>query len=138
MGTKILNVWFMNRLRYFNKWITNPITKSFAGKHVYAKIFHSGRKSGREYCTPVLAMPTSEGFIIPLPYGTNTDWCQNVFAADGCKILWKGNYYILNEPALIEPENAETFFPAWMRGMLNRTEFYLQLHSDCIPIAFRK
>ncbi|MBE0699213.1 MAG: nitroreductase family deazaflavin-dependent oxidoreductase, partial [Anaerolineaceae bacterium] len=80
----------VDRLRYFNKRVTNRVTMRFAGKHVYALIHHQGRKSGISYQTPVVAMPAGENFILPLPYGEHVDWYRNILAAGECRMEWRG------------------------------------------------
>jgi hypothetical protein len=71
-------------MRALNKRILNPIMMRTAGRrHWYAAaIRHKGRRSGKEYATPVIAQPTRQGgFIVPLPYGEGVDWLKNVRAA---------------------------------------------------------
>lgn len=84
----------LNRLaRRFNKLVTNPILMNWAGRGNYcaAVVHHAGRKSGREYATPVVAKPIPGGrFLIPLPCGTDTDWCRNVLAAGGARLDVEG------------------------------------------------
>ena len=41
-------------------------------------VHHVGRTTGRVYETPIGAVPTDDGFVIALPYGSNTDWLKNV------------------------------------------------------------
>ena len=79
-------------LRGFNKKVTNRITMRFAGKRVYAVVYHRGRKSGKDYQTPVVAMPTGDCFVFPLPYGAHTDWCRNLMAAGGGRMQWRGGF----------------------------------------------
>lgn len=71
------------RIRRFNRRALNPLTLRVVGNRtrVYAALHHTGRRSGRVYTTPVVAEPLNYGFIIPLPYGTDVDWLQNVLAA---------------------------------------------------------
>jgi hypothetical protein len=38
-----------------------------------AVIIHRGRRTGREYCTPVLLLTRPAGYVIALPYGTRAD-----------------------------------------------------------------
>ena len=72
------------RIRRFNRAILNPlmlrVADRFHGTYP-AVVHHVGRRSGRRYRTPVVAQPIRGGFVIPLPYGTDTDWCRNVRAA---------------------------------------------------------
>ncbi len=57
--------WFRDRLVRFNKQILNPTTLKIAGRRssIYATIKHVGRRSGREYTTPVVAKPFGDGFV---------------------------------------------------------------------------
>jgi len=73
---------FRDWARQFNKRTLNPAILSFAGHplHPYAVVHHKGRRSGQTYATPVNVRPTPEGFIIPLYYGSNVDWCRNELA----------------------------------------------------------
>ena len=122
-------------LRGFNKKVTNRITMRFAGKRVYAVVYHRGRKSGKDYQTPVVAMPTGDCFVFPLPYGAHTDWCRNLMAAGGGRMQWRGGFYALRSPRLIQPEEAVPAFPQWLRPLLRRTEVYLQMERALQPDA---
>jgi hypothetical protein len=57
--------------RVVNKRYGNPAMMKLAGRRYFFAgiIRHTGRRSGREYATPVWALPTSEGFLISLPFG---------------------------------------------------------------------
>jgi hypothetical protein len=118
---------FLERLRYFNKAVTNRLTMTFAGRHLYAVVHHIGRRSRWAHATPVVAMPMEAGFVIPLPYGAEVDWCRNVMAANGCELELKGHMYQLGEPHLIDPPAALPFFPGWLKGLLRQTQMYLWL-----------
>jgi deazaflavin-dependent oxidoreductase (nitroreductase family) len=118
---------WIDRLRFFNKRVTNRITMTFAGKRVYAIVYHVGRRSGKTYTTPVVAMPGSGGYYIPLPYGENTDWCRNIFATGGCRLVIKRRSYAVDRPRLAEPYEALPSFPRWMYRLLRRTEIYLHV-----------
>lgn len=124
------------RLRHFNKRATNRFTLRFAGKRVFAVIHHPGRKSGRMYTTPVVAMPAGEGFIIPLTFGAHSDWVQNVLNAGSCQMEWGGKFYSLQNPQLIEQAQALPAFPGWLRRLLRKTFDYLKLERaerDSLP-----
>jgi hypothetical protein len=54
----------------FNRHILNPAMMTLDRRHWYAAVLrHKGRRSGREYATPVTADPTEDGFVIPLASG---------------------------------------------------------------------
>jgi deazaflavin-dependent oxidoreductase (nitroreductase family) len=116
-------------LRHFNKRVTNRLTMCFAGKHIYAVIHHQGRKSGKDYQTPVVAMPLGDSFIFPLPYGDHVDWCRNLLAAGECRMEWRGQFYSLRAPQLIEPSKALPVFPRWVQWLLRHTDIYLRMEQ---------
>lgn len=66
-----------------------------------AAIRHTGRKSGKQYSTPVGAERIPDGFLIPLGYGTQVDWLKNVLAAGRAVISAKGETHDVTEPELI-------------------------------------
>ena len=85
--------------------LLNPVMAKLAGKrHVrqFAVLQHRGRRSGRVYETPVVARRTSDGFVVPLPFGEKTDWYRNLLAAGEGMILWNGMAYHVVEPQLVE------------------------------------
>ncbi len=128
---------FMERLRRFNRRVTNPIMMTFAGRRIYAVVHHIGQKSGRAYATPVLAMPFNEGFVIPLPYGDHVDWCRNAIAAGRFSLQWSGKTYTVAAPQIVDPATALPAFPPWVQRILNRSHVakYLKVKvtSDRAP-----
>lgn len=106
-----------NAVRAFNKQILNPAMMRVAGgRHWYAAvIWHSGRRSGKQYGTPVVAEPIEAGFIIPLPYGEDVDWLRNVLAAKQATIDAKGASYFVVDPEVINAEAAFLLLPPRLR-----------------------
>ncbi|WP_217711589.1 nitroreductase family deazaflavin-dependent oxidoreductase [Actinomadura sp. NAK00032] len=63
----------------FNKKVTNRIQGVYAPYlPPLAVVVHRGRRSGREYRTPVTAFRSGSRLIIGLPYGRDTDWVRNL------------------------------------------------------------
>jgi deazaflavin-dependent oxidoreductase (nitroreductase family) len=85
----------MERIRHFNRKILNPFTLSFAGRRgsIYTAFVHEGRRTGKNYATPVLVYRQGDAFVAPLPYGEHVDWLRNVQAAGGCTVIWQGQAY---------------------------------------------
>jgi hypothetical protein len=125
--------WFREKIIRFNKQTLNPTTLKIAGgrSSVYAAIKHIGRRSGRTYTTPVVAKPLGDGFVIPLPYGSCVDWCQNVLAAGVCTLIWNDQEYTLERPELIGQSRALKAFPPGSRVLypLGGLKEYLWLHQ---------
>jgi deazaflavin-dependent oxidoreductase (nitroreductase family) len=98
----------LRAVRISNKYLLNPAMGTLAGrKHWYAAaIRHTGRKSGKQYSTPVGAERVHDVFIIPLGYGTQVDWLQNVMAAGRATISAKGEAHDVTEPEVIDAATA--------------------------------
>lgn len=103
-------------MRRVNRDVTNRIVGLFAG-HIppLAIVHHLGRKTGDAYRTPILAIPTSESFITPLPYGTDTDWCLNVREAGGGQLEIGGREIGVDNPRVVDSESAMPLLPALLR-----------------------
>jgi len=87
--------------------ILNPAIVKLAGRrHVRfaARITHTGRRSGRRYVTPVSARLAGDTFIIPLTFGSQSDWSRNVRSAGGCEIRFNGTDYEAARPELADGE----------------------------------
>jgi hypothetical protein len=115
---------FLNYVRYFNKHFLNRIILWLAnkGKGPYSVVIHKGRRSGRNYKTPVLASHIDEFIYIPLPYGDHVDWLRNVLAHSGCEIFWKGEEIAASDPVVIEAETALSLLPEGRRILFERFE----------------
>lgn len=108
---------YLDAVRALNKRVLNPLMMRMAGRrHWYAAaIRHKGRCSGKEYATPVMAEPTPDGFIVPLPYGEGVDWLRNVRAAGRATIEAKGESYEVIEPEIVGAEEVAPLLPARLR-----------------------
>jgi deazaflavin-dependent oxidoreductase (nitroreductase family) len=98
----------LHAVRISNKYLLNPVMIRLAGRNNWyaAAIRHTGRKSGRQYATPVVADRVQDGFIIPLPYGTRVDWLQNVLAAGRATVVAEGESHDVTEPLVIDAATA--------------------------------
>lgn len=104
-------------VRQFNKLVFNRLTLRQAGRpgSPFVLVQHIGRRSGRNYSTPVMAAPTEGGLFIALTYGPQTDWCRNVRAAGHATILRDGTAYAITAPELVGPSAAFPAFPLPVR-----------------------
>jgi deazaflavin-dependent oxidoreductase (nitroreductase family) len=113
----------------------NPLVLVLAGTRflpLYGVIEHRGRRSGKAFRTPVVVRPTSDGFIVPMPWGERTDWCRNVRAAGECLIRWKGRDYPLVQPEVIDSTAARASFSAAEQAMMTRFQI-----SQCLRLRRR-
>jgi F420H(2)-dependent quinone reductase len=103
------------------------ISNSFFGRvsgrrfRAYSLVGHVGRISGREYWNPVSAYPFGDGYVIPILYGRQSQWVQNVLAARSLRLRTKGREHLLVDLEIIPAERAISAFPRWQR-MVMRTE----------------
>ena len=103
-------------MRQVNRAVTNPLMNLFAGfVPPLAIVHHVGRRSGRRYRTPVVAFPSDRGYVTPLPYGTDTDWCLNVLEADLCTLDSAGRHIEVANARIVPTATALKHFPAALR-----------------------
>ena len=104
-------------MRFRKRWLakiniafTNRITGLFAGwLPGFGILKHLGRKSGRVYRTPVNVFRASNGFIIALTYGSQSEWVKNVFATGGCELRTRGKRYELSAPHVVHDPTRRRF-----------------------------
>jgi deazaflavin-dependent oxidoreductase (nitroreductase family) len=89
-----------------------PLALRSAGKEGSntSVVRHVGRRSGRTYETPVIAVHHDDSFLIALPYGRRTDWLKNVLGKGSATIVAKGHSYQVDRPEVIPMAEATTYF----------------------------
>jgi deazaflavin-dependent oxidoreductase (nitroreductase family) len=103
-------------MRRVNRAFTNRLMSPLAGRvPPLALAHHVGRKSGRRYRTPILALPREEGFVTPLPYGTDTDWCLNWLEAGEGVVEARGHRIPVTSPRIVTADEALPLLPAILR-----------------------
>jgi deazaflavin-dependent oxidoreductase (nitroreductase family) len=109
-----------DRLARFNRRLPNRVIRTFAGRRLspVALMVHQGRRSGRQYRTPVMPLPLGDGFLVSLPYGPERDWVRNVLAAGRCTLQRGGRRIELTDPRLLDAAGAAPLLPAALRPAL--------------------
>jgi len=79
------------RLARFNRHVTNPVQRLWAGwLPGFGILEHVGRRSGKPYRTPLNVFSAEvngqPGVAILLTYGPDRDWLKNLNAAGGGRI----------------------------------------------------
>jgi deazaflavin-dependent oxidoreductase (nitroreductase family) len=100
-----------------------PISSPIAGTRwfpLWAILRHAGRTSGKAYATPVVALTTPDGFVIPLPFGDATQWAKNLFAAGGGTLRHAGREYGIDQPEIVDLKAASVHLPGFTRFMAGR------------------
>lgn len=111
-------------LARFNRYITNPIQRLWAGwLPTFGILEHVGRRSGRIYRTPLSVFSTDEGVAILLTYGPNRDWLKNITAAGGGRLRRYGKTFAVTQPRVVtRAEAAPLVRPGW-RPIFTRLPF---------------
>lgn len=111
-----------------------PVTWALAGRPwfpLWAVVRHRGRKSDTAYTTPVAIIPTrtEARFLIGLPWGSSTNWVQNVVAAGGATVTWKGRDVTTTNPRLVDRKVAVAEVKPPFRRLVGSSRFpaFLQL-----------
>ena len=71
---------------------------------------HIGRRTGRTYETPVVAVEHEDSVLIALPYGERTDWMKNVLASGRATIVSNGQTVEVDRPQIIAMTEATRYF----------------------------
>jgi deazaflavin-dependent oxidoreductase (nitroreductase family) len=88
---------FPNRMRYIAKNVINRLTIRNAGsaKSQFAILHHVGRRSGKDFETPIMVAPLGEDFVLALTYGPKVDWYRNLQANGKGTLIWHGKTYTI-------------------------------------------
>ena len=91
---------------------TRPLAMRSAGTELSSTsvVRHVGRRSGRSYETPVVAVEHDDSFLIALPYGERTDWMKNVLASGKATIVTYGQAFEVDQPQVIPMADATRYF----------------------------
>lgn len=103
----------LGMVRRFSRTVVNPRMLKTAGTPgAYASLMlNAGRRTGREYRTPVVAAPTADGFVIALPYGTTSNWVRNVLASGSATLVHEGETHRVDQPEIVPLALMNKHFP---------------------------
>jgi deazaflavin-dependent oxidoreductase (nitroreductase family) len=92
--------------RRFTLRFVNPLTRLVAGwLPGFGILVYRGRRSGREYRTPMNVFRRGDEVVLALTYGSDVQWVKNIVAAGGCRMLTRGREFDLVAPELlVDPE----------------------------------
>lgn len=111
----------------------NALILPFAGRRFspYTLLRHTGRRSRRQYRTPLGGYRFGDGFVLGLTYGPDSDWCRNVLASGHAVLKWHGREYAVERPEVIAvTPSVLQAFPRLLRPFLKRElEACLWLHQ---------
>jgi deazaflavin-dependent oxidoreductase (nitroreductase family) len=119
-------------LRPFTMRFVNPITRRIAGwAPMFGLLRYTGRKTGREYVTPMNVFRKGDEYVFALTYGSDVQWVRNILAAGECGLRTMGRDLRLVEPRLYtDPARRDMPFPVrQFLGLLRVSEF-LRMRID--------
>ena len=124
--------WLGRRFRILLKYTLNPLTLRLAraGIGPLSIVRHVGRRSGKQYDTPLLLAPASGGYVAELTYGPYVDWFQNVMAAGYCTIVRGGRQIRVDRIEPMDADAGRQAFPLAARILLRilRRRHYVPMH----------
>jgi hypothetical protein len=60
-------------------------------------------------------VPTEDGFVIAIVYGSRTDWLKNVLASGAAAIVHHGEICLVDQPEIVPIQSARAYFPATLQ-----------------------
>jgi deazaflavin-dependent oxidoreductase (nitroreductase family) len=96
----------------FNRHVTNRLLSPLA-THLpgFGVVVHTGRRTHRQYRTPVNVFRRDGGYVIALTYGPGAEWVRNVVADGGCALETRGRTLRLTRPRLYHDEHRSALPP---------------------------
>ena len=120
--------WLARANRHATNRVLGPLARYLPG---FGVVVHTGRKTRREYRTPVNVFPRHGGYVIALTYGPESEWVRNVLAGGGCTLETLGRTSRLTQPRLFHDERRQAMpLPVrFILGILSVADF-LELQRD--------
>ncbi|HEX3247281.1 MAG TPA: nitroreductase family deazaflavin-dependent oxidoreductase [Chloroflexota bacterium] len=93
--------WLARANRHLANRFFGPLAPWLPG---FGVLQHTGRKSGRQYRTPINVFRHGNRYFIALTYGPESDWVQNVLASGGTELKTRGRTVKLCRPRIMRDE----------------------------------
>lgn len=122
------NMQLPQRLARFNRHVTNPVQRMWAGwLPGFGILEHVGRRSGKPYRTPLnvfsAEVDDKPAVAILLTYGPDRDWLKNLNAAGGGRMRRNGKTFGLIQPRTLTKAEAAPYVSARSRALFSRLPF---------------
>jgi deazaflavin-dependent oxidoreductase (nitroreductase family) len=121
----------------FNRRVTNRLIGRLATRLPgFGVVVHTGRKTHRQYRTPIKVFRRAGKYVIALTYGPDADWVRNVLANGGCMLETRGRTLRLSRPRLFHDERRRSM-PTQVRLVLGLAHVFdfLELTPEGEPEA---
>ena len=127
----------IERIRSFTRRF-NPLMRPFAARFPgFAIIGYVGRRSGRQYRTPINVFHRDGDYVFALTYGPDVQWVKNVLASGTAELQERGRAVTLCDPRRIT-DPAASLVPIVVRPFLRLirvTEFLRMSPAGGAPDA---
>jgi deazaflavin-dependent oxidoreductase (nitroreductase family) len=101
------------RMARFNRVVTNRVQRIWAPYlPPWVLIVHRGRRSGREYRTPLMASVRGDTLVIAMLYGPESDWARNLLAAGNGTAVRRGRTRTIDRFEIVESKGSNLGWPA--------------------------
>jgi deazaflavin-dependent oxidoreductase (nitroreductase family) len=119
-------------LARFNRRVTNPVARRFAGRLPgFAIVVHRGRVTGREHRTPVMAFRRPPGgYVVGVSYGPESQWVRNVLANGSCILEARGSRLEVHDARLVLDPSRRAV-PAFVRTVMRLLAVDLFMELEC-------
>jgi len=124
------------RVVRFAARFVNPLVLLVAGRRwmpVVGILYHRGRRTGREYATPIGMRRLGDGFVIPRTFSDNAAWYRNIRAAGEGRITYLGRQYRVVEPEVVDYATARPAFPRYELAQFRLIGINEYLHLRAVP-----
>lgn len=116
------------RLARFNRHVTNPVQRMWAGwLPSFGILEHVGRRSGKQYRTPLNVFSAEvdgkPGVAIMLSYGPDRDWLKNLYAAGGGRMRRNAKSFGVTGPRTVTKAEAASHVTRAWRPIFARLPF---------------
>ena len=124
-------------IRPFTTHVFNPISRLFVRwLPGFAILRYRGRRSGKQYRTPMNVFRRGDDWVFALTYGSDVQWVKNVLAAGEANLEIRRRTIRLVEPELIvDPQRRLMPQPVrFVLGLMRVSEF-LRMRGSEIELA---
>jgi deazaflavin-dependent oxidoreductase (nitroreductase family) len=115
--------------RFANKMVTR-VGRAGRPHSVFAVMECTGRRTGRQYRTPIRVVEDQDSFIVPLTYGPKTNWYVNLQHNPGV-LHWQGRPIPVGDPTPVPTSAVAHLLPPPSRFLLwlDGTDECVRLHK---------
>lgn len=106
-------------LARFNRVATNRVTTPLARRLPgFAVLYHTGRRTGASYETPLNAWREDDRIVVALTYGEDVDWLKNARASGRSVVVMRDEEIEVGRPGVVWDHPDMEVVPGLVRRVL--------------------